>query len=48
VCLLLSDKVRTNLIEDLHMSVGVMKDYKVKLRYLHDSCTLGDVGDWNT
>jgi hypothetical protein len=30
------------------MSVGVMKDQKVKLRDLHVSYTLGCVGDWNT
>jgi hypothetical protein len=30
------------------MSVGVMKGYKLKLRDLHDSDTLGCVGDWNT
>jgi hypothetical protein len=31
-------------IEDLFMSIGVMKDYKVKLRDLHVSHTLGCVG----
>jgi hypothetical protein len=31
-------------IEDLFMSIGVMKDYKVKLRDLHVSHTLGYVG----
>jgi hypothetical protein len=30
------------------MSIGVMKDEKVKLRDLHTSYTLGGVGDWNT
>jgi hypothetical protein len=30
------------------MSVGVMKDYKLKLRNLHPSYTLGCEGDWNT
>jgi hypothetical protein len=35
-------------MEDLYMSVGVMKDQKVKMRDLHDSNTLGYVGDWNT
>ena len=28
--------------------VGVMKDYELKLRDLHDSHTLGCSGDWNT
>jgi hypothetical protein len=27
---------------------GVMKDYKLKLRNLHSSHTLGSSGDWNT
>jgi hypothetical protein len=35
-------------MEDLYMSVGVMKDQKVKMRDLHTSHTLGSVGDWNT
>ena len=30
------------------MSVGEMKDKKLKLRDLHTSCTLGYTGDWNT
>ena len=30
------------------MSVGVMKDEKLKLRDLNDSHTLGCAGDWNT
>jgi hypothetical protein len=30
------------------MSVGVMIDYKLKLRDLHASLTLGCAGDWNT
>ena len=30
------------------MSVGVMKDYKLKLRDLYVSHTLGGTGDWNT
>ena len=30
------------------MSVGVMKDEKVKLRDLHAWHTLGCAGDWNT
>ena len=30
------------------MSVGVMKDKKLKLRDLHDSHTLGCTRDWNT
>jgi hypothetical protein len=30
------------------MSVGVMKDYKHKLRNLHDSHTLGWSWNWNT
>jgi hypothetical protein len=30
------------------MSVGVMKDYNLKLRDLNASYTLGDVGDWST
>jgi hypothetical protein len=30
------------------MSVGVMKDYKLKLRNLHVSYSLGSSGDWNT
>jgi hypothetical protein len=30
------------------MSVGVMRDLKLKLRDLHDLNTLGSVGDWNT
>jgi hypothetical protein len=30
------------------MSVGVMKDYNLKLRDLHYSYTLGCVGDCNT
>ena len=30
------------------MSVGTMKDLKLKLRDLHVSHTLGCVGDWNT
>jgi hypothetical protein len=30
------------------MSVGVMKDYRLKLRDLHVSHTLGSEGDWNT
>jgi hypothetical protein len=29
------------------MSVGVMKDYKLKQRDLHASHTLGWAGDWN-
>ena len=33
--------------EDLYMSVGVMKDQKVKLRDLHTPHTLGGEGDWN-
>jgi hypothetical protein len=36
------------IIEYLYMSVGVMKDQKVKLRDLHTSHTLGYTGDWNT
>ena len=36
------------IIEYLYMSVGVMKDQKVKLRDLHASHTLGYTGDWNT
>ena len=34
--------------EDLRMSVGVMRDQKVKMRVLHDSDTLGCTRDWNT
>ena len=34
--------------KDLYMSIGVMKDYKLKLRDLHVSHTLGCVRDWNT
>ena len=30
------------------MGFGVMRDYKLKLRDLLVSHTLGDVGDWNT
>ncbi len=30
------------------MSVGVMKDYKLKLRNLHVSDTLGWSWNWNT
>jgi hypothetical protein len=30
------------------MSVGVMRDEKLKLKDLHVSDTLGCVGDWNT
>jgi hypothetical protein len=30
------------------MSVGVMKDYKLKLKNLHVSYTLGFSGDWNS
>jgi hypothetical protein len=30
------------------MSVGVMKDYNLKVRDLHGSHTLGCEGDWNT
>jgi hypothetical protein len=30
------------------MSVGVMKDYKLKLRNLHTSYTLGWSWNWNT
>jgi hypothetical protein len=30
------------------MSVGLMKDYNLKLRDLHVSYTLCYVGDWNT
>ncbi len=30
------------------MSVGVMKDYKLKLRKLHVSHTLGWLWNWNT
>jgi len=30
------------------MSVGVMRDEKLKLRGLYDSHTLGCAGDWNT
>ena len=37
-----------NYIEDLHMSVSVMKDEKLKVRDLHVSHTLGFTGDWNT
>jgi hypothetical protein len=29
------------------MSVGVIRDEKLKLRDLHTSHTLGCVGDWN-
>jgi hypothetical protein len=35
-------------IEDLYMSVGVMKENKLKLRDLHSLDTLGCAGDWNT
>jgi hypothetical protein len=35
-------------MKDLYMSVRVMKDYKIKMRDLHVSHTLGCVGDWNT
>jgi hypothetical protein len=30
------------------MSIGVMKDYELKLRDLPASHTLGCAGDWNT
>jgi hypothetical protein len=39
--------IKRELREDLYMSVGVMKDQKVKLRDLHTSHTLGGEGDWN-
>ena len=35
-------------LEDLHVCVGVMKDYILKLREVHTSYTLGPWGDWNT
>jgi hypothetical protein len=35
-------------MKDLYMSVGVMKNYKIKMRDLHVSHTLRCVGDWNT
>ena len=34
--------------QDLHMRIGSMKTQKLKLKNLHDSHTLGDVGDLNT
>jgi hypothetical protein len=35
-------------MEDLYMSVGVMKDSTLKLKDLYASHTLGCAGDWNT
>ena len=42
------ESIKRELKISLYMSVGVMKDYKLKLTNLHDSHTLGGSGDWNT
>ncbi len=34
--------------DKMYMSVGVMKDYKLKLRKLRDSITQGWPWNWNT
>ena len=47
LCLLWIDKSRAKYYEDLYMSVGVMKDKKLKVMDLHTSHTLGCAGDWN-
>jgi hypothetical protein len=46
--LFIIDRENERYRENLHMSVGVMKDQKIKLRDLHVSHTLGCVGNWNT
>jgi hypothetical protein len=49
VCLLWIDKARAlGLADKTYMSVGVMKDYKLKLRDLRASHTLGWSWNWNT
>ncbi len=45
-CLLWISKTKVK--DKMYMSVGVMKDYKLKLRKLHSSHTLGCPLNWNT
>ncbi len=47
--LMVKERVKEKMSEDLHVCVGVMKDSTlIKLRELHVSHTLGSAGYWNT